>query len=623
MRLRCFLLAGFMTIAASPSGWAANTLPPVNLPQAALATAKAQRTAEDRRIASALELLSQADIERYQRIYELQKKARWGEADKLMAQLENDVLKGQLLYQRYMHPHGYKASYSELAKWMSRYPDMPGAIDIYAMAQKRRKRGSAPLLPPVPQTSAALAMQKPEPPLVIEGQEPMPMSPVRNISQRREISRIKTAISDSLKAGELRDAEQMLMSPLAKKLLSKPEYARSMSTVANAYYYSGNNDKALALATISAPQMRGKSPRSDWVAGLAAWKLGRCDKAAMHFEEVARDMSASRWQLSAGAFWAARARLACHEPERVNELLRLAAVHSRTFYGLIAARQLGENVEFIWDLPPLAYADLDPLMAIQGVRRAVALTQLGQREAADVELRIVWQRYPLDLHEKLLGLASRLNLPTTQVKVAKTLADASAAPLDSALYPLPDWQPRGGYSLDRALLFAIMRQESEFNPRAKSAAGALGLMQLMPQTAVYMGRDRTLKDANSNKLYEPDFNMELGQRYITYLLENSVLSGNLFLVAPSYNAGPGNVSRWMKKINFQEDPLLFIESIPLEETRDFAVRVISNLWLYQMRIGHPTPSLDQAAAGEWPMYQAMEKVSDNSGPATEGANARN
>src|SRR5690606_35311092 len=200
----------------------------------------------------------------------------------------------------------------------------------------------------------------------------------------------------------------------------------------------------------------------------------------------------------------------------------------------------------------------------------------------------------------------RLNLPSTQVRGAKVLERRQLVLPESALYPVPDWQPSGGFKLDRALIFAFMRQESEFFTRAESHAGARGLMQLMPATASYISRDRTLA-RNKDRLYDPAFNMALGQQYIEYLMAKQEMGGNLFFVASAYNGGPGNLSRWLQRIDFKDDPLLFIESIPLDETRDYVERVMANMWIYRMRMGQDVSSLDAVAAGQWPVYNPQDK----------------
>ncbi|GEQ98796.1 hypothetical protein JCM17844_24330 [Iodidimonas gelatinilytica] len=132
-------------------------------------------------------------------------------------------------------------------------------------------------------------------------------------------------------------------------------------------------------------------------------------------------------------------------------------------------------------------------------------------------------------------------------------------------------------------------------------------MQVMPETASYLTGDSSLKWKRS-RLYDPDFNMALGQRYIEHLADLSVVEGNLFMLAAAYNAGPGNLSRWRRKTDYRNDPLLFIESLPAQQTRNFIGNVISNLWLYRMQMGQPTPSLDAVASNAWPVYETLDNA---------------
>ena len=205
----------------------------------------------------------------------------------------------------------------------------------------------------------------------------------------------------------------------------------------------------------------------------------------------------------------------------------------------------------------------------------------------------------------LLGLASRLGMPLTQVGLAQVAPLADGRLFAASLYPLPPWQPKGGFELDRALLFAFMRQESGFNARARSSAGARGLMQLMPATASYVAGDSSLRSGSRHKLMDPEYNMMLGQKYLRYLIDNPDIRGNLIYLAVAYNAGPGNLRKWQKAIG-TDDPLLFIESLPSHETRNLVVRVLTNYWLYRLRFAQDAPSQDALAAGEWPHYVDLE-----------------
>ena len=151
-----------------------------------------------------------------------------------------------------------------------------------------------------------------------------------------------------------------------------------------------------------------------------------------------------------------------------------------------------------------------------------------------------------------------------------------------------------------------MRQESAFKPNAKSVDGARGLMQLMPRTASFIGRDRGLRGHKRNQLFSPEFNVALGQKYLRHLMETDGVDRNLVKIAAAYNGGPGNLRKWMRKIKDKNDPLLFIESLPSLETRTFIRRVLGNFWIYRDRLGQPTPSLDAIAAGQWPAYTGLD-----------------
>jgi soluble lytic murein transglycosylase-like protein len=167
---------------------------------------------------------------------------------------------------------------------------------------------------------------------------------------------------------------------------------------------------------------------------------------------------------------------------------------------------------------------------------------------------------------------------------------------DASSYPLPDWRPAAGWTIDRALILAIARQESGFVPTAKSPCGAIGLMQMMPQTAKAMGA--------SGRLTDPQVSLAVGQRYVRFLLDDETVRGNLLFLAAAYNSGPGNVAHWLQTTHHNGDALLFLESIPVRESRAFVERVLTNFWAYRSRFGQVSPSLDALAAGDWPIYDA-------------------
>jgi soluble lytic murein transglycosylase len=145
----------------------------------------------------------------------------------------------------------------------------------------------------------------------------------------------------------------------------------------------------------------------------------------------------------------------------------------------------------------------------------------------------------------------------------------------------------------------MTRTESNFDPAAVSPAGARGLMQIMPVTARAVTGDSQLPDA---RLGDPGFNLELGQRVVLSLAGDDEIDGNLLRLLASYNDGAGGFASWAGRVRADGDPLLFVESIPIWETRNFVQRALAYTWIYAARLGLPAPSLDALAAGEFPTF---------------------
>lgn len=188
-------------------------------------------------------------------------------------------------------------------------------------------------------------------------------------------------------------------------------------------------------------------------------------------------------------------------------------------------------------------------------------------------------------------------------------------------YPTAQWTPQGGYRLDPSLINAIIRQESRFNPTARSYVGATGLMQLMPATAKYIAEKKGYaRQISKSSLENPAFNMKLGQDYVEYLLTYKGVDGDIMSMLVAYNAGPGNLFKWRKRMGDNNDPLLFIETLPVKETRDYVEHVMANYWVYRLRAGKDIetdmPSLLALSNGTFPKYaqgiqDAPYKVASN------------
>jgi soluble lytic murein transglycosylase len=330
-------------------------------------------------------------------------------------------------------------------------------------------------------------------------------------------------------------------------------------------------------------------------------------EAARRFEAVADAPpdQASSWTLAAGSFWAARANLLAGNPHKFAPYLKRAALHRTTFHGLVAAKTLGMRIEPDWNVPALDRRKADMLVNDRAGRRAMALMQLGAATAAERELFAASIDADPRFIEAVFAVAQKASMPGLSARVGNANWDQrhNIKGYDGAMFPTPPWQPTSGYSVDRALVWGFMRQESAYNPKARSYVGAMGLMQLMPATAHQVSTRYAPELAGAN-FWDPSTNVALGQAYIGVLLGE--VDNNLVRTTASYNGGIGNVYRWDASLNASQDPMLYIASIPLNETRDFVQRVLTNYWMYQIRLGQPTPSLDQIAAHEWPRYTPQD-----------------
>ena len=350
------------------------------------------------------------------------------------------------------------------------------------------------------------------------------------------------------------------------------------------------------------PPLVNLEPPGRFEAGLAAWRAKKWTEAASDFEAVARSSETASWYAAAGAFWAARAHLMLKEPQKVDAWFALAAEQPRTFYGTLARRTLGLSQDSRFDRQPLSKTEVAQLQALPGGHRALALVQIGETDRAEAELKALSTRGK-SLASAIVALADLANMPSLCLALNRETRD-NARHVDS-LYPVPRWEPRNGFSVDRALLFALMMQESRFDADAQGGGGAAGLMQLMPGTAKAVARRAGIPLKSVAELVDPVLNLSLGQEYVKQLIEYDQINGNLILVLAAYNSGTAPLAKWQSQPEYQSDPLLFIEALPRETTRLYVERVLTNMWIYRQRLGQEAPDLDALAANKWPTYVSM------------------
>ena len=481
---------------------------------------------------------------------------------------------------------------AELADWLTANRDTPQAPRIAQLAAR------LPVLDGSPLPTLPLAR-----PFRTAGFTPRPDYGPADLALAATLKPLLAADRNAEAADRWRAAEADLSNA------ARSEWAQR---IAWSHYSANDNGAAQQLGLEAARGLSGPgnyAALGAWTAGLAAFRSGKYEDAAKAFDIVGTKLPAPDLG-AAAAFWASRAWLAAGHPELVAQRLDAAARTPNYFYGLMARRALGLAPVQDWAEPDFITADWNVLKALPGARRAAALIEIGQIGLGDRELRHLAQTAPQGAYPALLRLAARLELPATQYSLAVRPPIGIEAPL-SARYPAPDWLPARGWRVDRALVFAHALQESAFVTSATSRTGAKGIMQLMPAAArdVNSAIARAAMDAGmapvTGDLGDPNFNIEVGQTYLEALRDMSYSQGLLPKVIAAYNAGPGSVQRWNTTLDDRGDPLLFIESIPFKETRGYVQVVLRNFWMYQLRNGTPTPTMDALVAGLWPRFPGM------------------
>jgi soluble lytic murein transglycosylase-like protein len=531
--------------------------------------------------------LSAADAARYRRIFDAQDRGDFASADREIRGLADPLLLGHVQADRLLGPRT-RASAEELAAWFARYADHPDAARVHALLVARLPRGQAAPPPPAAQVDL---------PAMVDAETGPPVDEALQAAARNGLER---TVRDRARAGDARGA----LAAIASARADAETTATLRGEVAHALFLLNRDAEALAIARDSGPQHFLPS----FAGGLAAFRLDRPAEAMALFVRAHAAPGAQPAQKSAAAFWAARAALRARRPQHYAPWLAEAAQSPRSFYGLIARRALGLSPGFAWERDRLGRADSALLAETGNGIRALALLQVGERERAAAEMRLLAPRAQDNpaLARALTVVANQARLPDLAGRFAGAANGSDGQPRDYARFAMPDWQPSGGFTTEPALLLALARVESNFRPQAVSPAGARGPMQIMPRTAAYVTGKPALAGRDRHLLHDPAVSLDVGQQYLSYLARHEATGGDLILTLAAYNAGPGSLARWLPSVDHRNDPLLFMEAVPNPETRAHVQRVLALAWIYASRLGRGSPSLEALASGRWPSYSAYE-----------------
>lgn len=528
---------------------------------------------------AALRVLSSQDVQRYREIFKDERDGHFADARANIARLSDTSLMGYVLAEHYLSPHSGRTKLVDLNDWLRRYGDLSIADRIQDLAHMRarhRRHASVEDIPGYRWRGGGYEdVDLPDPPMSAP-------------ASRKAQIQIEHMISD----GQPVEAQAILTQLSSSPDANATDVARLTVRVAASYLAENMVQQAYDVASPVAGNAA--APLIDWEAGFAAYRLGKYADAATDLERLAQNGSVPSWTRSAAAFWAARAHIQDGTPLRVVTLLMAAAREQPTFYGLLAARILGEDTDPGFTDPVMSTDNFLQLMKNPAAHRAVALWQVGRDDDVPNEMNRAFAGVDYQMGGTFAALARAMNLPNIELRASETAA--SRGVMLTGLFPVPKYAPDGGYRIDPSLVLAFARIESRFRSDAVSPAGARGLMQLMPSTARLLG---------GGDLDDPSKNLALGQRYIEQLLTQ--VNGNLLELAAAYNSGPGNISRWLSaRPECGTDPLLFVETIPMPETRAYVKKLMTYHWLYRRRFNQDVPALDETAKGQWPVYRPQD-----------------
>jgi soluble lytic murein transglycosylase len=352
----------------------------------------------------------------------------------------------------------------------------------------------------------------------------------------------------------------------------------------------GDAKNAYAVASRHGAESPAQRIEAEFHAGWIALRfLDEPSTAAKHFAEAA-GIAATPISVARAAYWQGRAAEAAGASSDAQRHYQRAADKPITFYGQLAREKLGQPIrlrapERLDEESRRAFEALVPVQALR------LLQDIGEAELAIALYGDLSQTLADPAQLQALGdMAAESQNPRALLAVGKT-AVQRGFPLDAHAYPtngIPEFSPVGD-QVERAMIHAIARQESGFNPKALSSAGARGLMQLMPATAKRTAERFKVGFDLKRLVEDPAYNALIGSAHLSELMED--WRGSHILAFAAYNAGGGNVMKWIKAYGDPRkphvDPVDWIERIPFSETRNYVQRVMENLAVYRQRFDAP------------------------------------
>lgn len=360
----------------------------------------------------------------------------------------------------------------------------------------------------------------------------------------------------------------------------------------------GIHNPGTAGAAYQIAKSHGIAKGNDAIEGefLAGWialrYLKKPDLGLKHFSKIAK-LAESRTEKARAAYWSGRSFAAMGDKGNARAAYEDAAQYSTIYYGQLAREQIGLGKV--------------PEEINSGKASAAAVARVEKDEVVRAFEMVARTKNKTSLYMFLWSLATRFKTVDEMNAVAAITHDAGGTTMalrlakaagqrnvdiDAWSYPLqglPKWAQMGK-PIEKAMVFGLSRQESEFDPQAGSIVGAQGLMQLMPGTAKIVAKQYRVPYAESKLKGDPAYNVKLGAAHLADLVED--FNGSYVLTLVAYNAGPRRSREWVEQYGDprggQVDPIDWVESIPFQETRQYVQKVMQNVHIYRSRLAPDT-----------------------------------
>jgi soluble lytic murein transglycosylase len=354
---------------------------------------------------------------------------------------------------------------------------------------------------------------------------------------------------------------------------------------------AGHVSEAYAIASGHDLSEGAEYAEAEWLSGWIALRfLNDPRQAGFHFAKM---YGAVQFPVSSAraAYWSGRAAEARNDQAGARTWYEEAARHGLTYYGQLAVQNLGRAAHYALPKDPVPTAEERRQFGDNDlVRAAFLLGSAGGQKTIDslIQKLAIEPDRPGQV-TLALALAERFGRRDLAVAAGKKAAQEGVHVVTHA-YPLME-MPRE-FVTDLALVLAVARQESQFNPEAVSPAGARGLMQLMPATAQRTAKSISLPYSEARLTEDSRYNTVLGSAHLAELLKS--FNGSYVLSIAAYNAGEGRVRKWIKDNGdprwAEVDEVDWVEQIPFEETRNYVQRVMEGIQIYRERLlGRPVP----------------------------------